>query len=97
LNSEFYEAFFAERDLIPPRQYCELAFDDLDRAPVESLRRVYETLDLPDFARAEPGVREYVASLRDYRKNELSDVTAAERERIAAAWQRCFLEWDYAP
>jgi hypothetical protein len=95
INTDFYEAYFEQRALIPPAQFCELAFDDLDRRPIESLRRVYESLGLPDFSVAEPRLQRYVQSLAGYRKNELPELAPAERERIAAAWGRCFDEWGY--
>jgi hypothetical protein len=45
-----YNAFFAERDLIPPGDYHEIGFEDLERNPLEQMRLLYQALSLPDFA-----------------------------------------------
>lgn len=93
---DMYDHFFAERPLIPAGRYCEVAFEDLDRDPVGQLREIYAKLDLPDFAEVEAAVRQYVASLSGYRKNEYPELPAPLRARIGVAWRRSFEEWGYA-
>ena len=90
-----YEVFFEERDLIPAGRYCEVAFEELEADPVGQMRRVYQELDLPDFAVVEPQLEEYVRSLAGYSKNRFPDLTADVRSEISDAWQRCFAEWGY--
>src|SRR5262249_24081314 len=90
-----YEAFFAERGLIPPGRYCEVGFEDLEKAPVGQVRRVYEELGLPDFEGARPALEAYVASLAGYRKTEHPDLPAGVLADVARAWRRCFDEWKY--
>lgn len=90
------DAFFAERHRIANGNYCEVRFTDLERDPLGQLRRVYEELDLPEFARAEPAVREYVDSLTGYQRNSFAELSGPTRERVWQAWQRTFEEWGYA-
>ena len=92
---QMHEAFFAERRLIPPGRYHEVCFEDLENDPVNEVRRLYEALSLPDFAHAEPRLREYVASISGYRKNAYRPLDAAVRQRVAREWGRCFEEWGY--
>jgi hypothetical protein len=47
---EMYEAFFAERELIPAGRFAEVAFEALEKDPLGEMRRLYEGLGLPDFA-----------------------------------------------
>lgn len=94
---ELYEAFFEEQPLIPSSRYHELAFEDLEREPIETLRQAYEALALPDFAAAEPKLCSYLAQLRSYRKNEFAPLAEPMRQRLAREWKRCFEEWGYPP
>jgi len=93
---EMYDRFFAERPLIPAGRYQEIAFEDLEHDPLGQLREIYEKLDLPDFGAVEMPVREYVASLSGYRKNEYRELPAALRSQIGSAWRRSFEEWGYS-
>ncbi len=93
---EMYDQFFAERPLIPAGRYHEVAFEDLERDPVGQLREIYAKLDLPDFGEVETPVRQYVASLSGYQKNEYPELPSTLRSRISSAWRRSFEEWGYA-
>ncbi|MFC2077774.1 sulfotransferase, partial [Candidatus Bipolaricaulota bacterium] len=66
---QLYERFLADRSLIPEGNYAELRFDDLQAAPMDQLRRIYEELDLPGFVVAEPRLRTYLESVAGYKKN----------------------------
>jgi hypothetical protein len=93
--AEMYEAFFEERELLPPGRYAEVGFEDLEKDPIGQVRRIYAELGLPDFAAVEPALRAYVASLAGYRKNQHPDLPPDVRADIARAWRRCFKEWNY--
>jgi omega-hydroxy-beta-dihydromenaquinone-9 sulfotransferase len=92
---EVYDAFFEERGLIPKGHFHEIAFEALEADPVGQVRGIYEALALPDFRRAEPGLRRYVESLSGYQKNTLPELPAELRSRVAREWRRCFDEWGY--
>ncbi len=94
--SDMYDCFFAERPLIPAGRYHEVAFEDLERDPVGQLRETYAKLDLVDFGQVEAPVRQYVASLSGFRKNEYPALPGTLRSQIGSAWRRSFEEWGYA-
>jgi hypothetical protein len=91
---QLMQRFLADRALIPTGNLVEVKFEDLEAAPLEQLRRVYESLDLPGFAEAEPAFHAYLPSIRDYQKNEyeLSDKVIADVNRH---WQFAFDAWGY--
>ena len=91
-----HDAFFEERDSIPPGQYHEVRFDELEADPVGQMERVYEALGLGDFSPARPALERYVDGVRGYRKNAFPELPAALRNRIADAWRPCFEQWGYA-
>jgi len=93
--NEMYDAFFEQRELIPPGCYHEVRFESLEKDPVGEMGRLYGALGLPDFGQAEPRLRTYVASIADYRKNSYRELEGDVRRRVAAAWVRCFGEWGY--
>jgi len=92
---EMYDAFFAERDLIPAGNFCEVAFEELDRDPMRVMRSIYTDLKLPDLEEVSPALQQYVNSIAAYKKNEFKPLDPSLRERIACEWQKCFDEWGY--
>ena len=92
---DMYEVFFAERKLIPPGSYHEMAFEELEKNPIEEMRKLYEALGLPDFRAAEVEMRGYIAGLRSYRKNQFPDLPPELKARIGSMWRSSFEEWGY--
>jgi hypothetical protein len=92
---EMYDVFFEERGLIPAGHFHEVAYEQLEADPIGEVKRIYQALDLPEFASVEPVLRRYVESIAGYRKNEFPNLSAEWRRRIADAWQPCFDEWQY--
>jgi omega-hydroxy-beta-dihydromenaquinone-9 sulfotransferase len=92
---ELYDAFFEERALVPAGHFHEVCYEALERDPVGEVRRLYAALGLPPFEAAEPALREYVDSVREYRKNAFTPLPPDQRRRVAAEWRRCFEEWGY--
>ncbi len=93
---EMYEAFFGELQLIPPGQFHEIRFEDLEQDPIRVVESTYEALQLPDFAVSETAVRTYVNSVSGYQKNTHPDLSGSLRVRIASEWLRCFEQWGYS-
>jgi hypothetical protein len=92
---ELYDAYFDERGLIAAGHFHELGFTKLEEDPVGEMRKLYEALDLPEFAKVEPAIQTYVGTLSGYRKNVFSELAPDLRRRIASEWRRCFDEWGY--
>jgi hypothetical protein len=69
----FYERlmkrYLADRRLIPAGSLVEVRFEDLERVPLDELRRIYMELGLPGFGAAEPAFRAYLRSVSGYRKD----------------------------
>ena len=86
---QLMDGWLAQRQLVPEGQLVEVRFSDLQSKPLDTLRSIYDGLDLPDFARAEPRFREYLDSVRSYRKNIL-DLSADEKHRVQEEWSRFF-------
>src|SRR5262249_54005687 len=59
---DMYEAFFAERGLIPAGRYHEMGFEELEKDPLGQVERLYERLRLPGFEEVRPDLERYVGS-----------------------------------
>ncbi len=90
-----YDAYFEERQLIPQGQFHEVCFEDLERAPVQEIGRLYDRLALPGYADFKPRLQAYVDSLGGYRKNEFPALAPPLRRKIAREWGRSFEQWGY--
>jgi omega-hydroxy-beta-dihydromenaquinone-9 sulfotransferase len=91
-----YDGYFAERSVIPAGRLHEIAFDDLERDPIEQMRNTYEALCLPDFQHVAAPLTAYVNSLAGYRKNTFAELPAELRRRVYQELRQCFNEWGYA-
>ena len=92
---EIYDAFFEQKDQIPPGKLTEVAFEELEREPIKVVRQIYDTLGLGDFDQAEPHVREYLSSVSSYKKNVHRELPPELKEAVARAWKRNFEMWGY--
>lgn len=90
-----FDAFFEDLPLIPPGQFSEVSFQELEDAPHETLKRVYSELALPGFSEFAPHLDAYLASIRNYEKNRFDTLTESQRQQVAEHWPRNFTEWNY--
>jgi hypothetical protein len=90
-----YDAYFGERDLIPEGRLCEVAFEDLERDPLNVVESIYDSLGLQRFEGVRPLLATYLRSIADYRKNRHDELAEPLRRRIANEWGRSFDEWGY--
>jgi hypothetical protein len=96
MYGKMYDAYFAEKELIPAGNLAEVAYDELDADPIGRMGRIYEELDLPDFSEARPAVERYIASLGTYEKGKHAQLSDAVRRDIVARWGQTFDEWNYS-
>ena len=87
--------FLADKALIPPDHLVEVRFEDLEKNPMDQLKRVYEGLRLPGFDETAPAVRAYLRSIEGYQKNayEIDDHVI---RKVNRKWRFAFDEWGYA-
>ena len=93
---DVFDAFFQERELIPAGRLHEIRFERLEAEPISELHKLYDALNLGDFAFAEPAIRSYLASIAGYEKNSFREIEPPWKAAVARRWRRCFDEWRYA-
>jgi len=79
---------------IPPEQYYELRFEDLEKDPIKSIGHLYEKLDLGDFNSLKPFLENYICEQGAYQKNDffLSEKT---KKDISKCWEPAFQAYGY--
>jgi hypothetical protein len=96
IYEDMMRRYLDDRDSLPPESVVDVRYEDLVRDPLGELRRIYETLDLGGFARAEPAMRAYVDAQRGYEKNRLDELSAQDRREITERWAFAFRAFNYA-
>jgi len=94
----FYEkllrAYLNDRSAIPPGQHVEIRFEELERSPLEQLKRVYDALGLPGFAEAKGSFQAHIDAVADYTKNTYQ-LSAHAIEAVNRHWAFAFEQWGY--
>ena len=88
--------YLRDRELIPAGHLAELRFEDLERAPMAELERVYAELALPGWERARRPIADYLGTLAGYRKNP-HRIDRRTIDAVDRAWGFAVEEWGYRP
>ena len=90
------ERLLADAAGCPANRFAEIRFEDFEAAPVDTLARLYDQLELDGFADAAPQFRRYLAGVADYKKNVWS-YPPESVAKVRDAWGRFVDHWGYAP
>jgi len=96
IYEQVMKAYLANRYLIPKENLVEVGYADLDEQPYETVRGIYEQLDIAGWDQAAPHVDRYIESQRNYRKNgfTISDRSAS---LVEDRWKFAFEALGYRP
>jgi len=95
LGQRIFERVVEDRRLIPEGNFMEIRYDELVGNEIEHVQRIYETLGLPDFERAEVPLRRYVNGLKGYKRNKLK-LDQRSRDKVYDWWRVAFDELGYS-
>lgn len=70
---------------LPQGSCVEIAYDDLDRQPLEQIHRIYESLGIEGYGEDEPAFKAYLDSIRQYEKNTF-DLPQDVAEKVRKCW-----------
>lgn len=80
-----HERYTEAKHLIPAGRLIEVRYEDVTKDLVSATRRIYDGLNLGDFAGVEPAVRAYVDSSSSYETNKYP-ITDGVREMVQREW-----------
>jgi hypothetical protein len=87
--------YLEDRHLIPEGQLIEIGFNELENDAPGVVRRIYETLAIPNFGNAWPYIRDYLDSVKDYEKNTFQDPEREVADLLRKEWKFAFDAWNY--
>ena len=88
------DRFIEDRVGLAKNQFVEISYRHLSDRPLDALREIYETLDLPNYTAHEPAFAAYLDSIRSYEKNVFRPNPEALRT-VGHRWQPYFERWGY--
>ena len=83
--TRMYTQFEIDRTEVDSQRLVDIRYEDLVANPIETLRRLYERLQLGDFSLVEPGLRKRLEHHQDYQPNTHASDPDLERE-ILERW-----------
>lgn len=83
--TRMYTQFESDRTQIDSQSLVDVRYEDLVAAPVETLRNLYQQLQLGDFSQVEPSLRTRLEHHQDYQPNTHASDPELERE-ILKRW-----------
>lgn len=95
IHTAMYDSFFKYKDRIPAQNFVDIAFERIERDPVEAIKHIYQTLKLDGFEAFLPILTAEVEKNRSYKKNKYTQLSEHDKRQIYEAWQRSFEYWNY--
>jgi len=73
--------YFTDKTKLSSNQCIEIQFENFEKEPMETLKRIYQQLEIPLSNQAKAGMEAYINSRKNYKKND-HILRASEREEI---------------
>ncbi|NEQ43498.1 MAG: sulfotransferase [Leptolyngbya sp. SIOISBB] len=90
------DTLFSTVDLIPPSNFVEVRYEDLEHSEITCLKYIYEQLSLPGFEKIQNKFQDYIVEQAGYQKNQYS-LDEATKERVYLQWQNAVDRWMALP
>jgi hypothetical protein len=71
IYKDVYDSYNTHKHLIPKENLLEVKFEDFVKDKEKGLKEIYEKLNLGDYSKMEPTYKEYLSSIKSYKKNKL--------------------------
>ncbi len=90
-----YKCFFDDKKLLDKNNFVDISFEDLETNTMETIKRIYETVDIGDFQNLKPALEKYLEENRNYKKNEYPPIEENLKKKIYDRWKKYFDYWGY--
>jgi hypothetical protein len=94
LGKRIFDRVTEDRHLIPAGNLVEIAYDDLVKDELGTMRMLYERLGLPGWTEAEKAISAYVRGIGDYQVNKLK-LTPKNKNLVWEQWRSSFDAYGY--
>ncbi|SDR62469.1 Sulfotransferase family protein [Rhizobiales bacterium GAS191] len=89
-----YRDFVDQVAQLPRENICEVRYEDLVRAPIAEVRRIYQHLGLDTFEPVRPRLEAHLASLGDYTPNDCS-ISEDHKAEVSRRWRWYMERYNY--
>jgi hypothetical protein len=96
--ADMYKGYFRAREKMvkTPNNFIEVRYEDLAANPTETLKKIYEQLELPGFQEALPTWQKWQEEKHKiYQTNTFPNITEAEKKAVSSKWKFYFDEFKY--
>jgi len=87
---------FEQKEQIKTDRFVEVRYEDLIVDPMKHIQRIYETLKIPGFETATPGMMKYLERQSEYKTNVYS-IDQRIVQHVDKNWKFTIDRWRYAP
>lgn len=94
--SKLMHRYLQEKNLIPQGQLIEIAYEDLIQEPLETIRRIYETVHLDDFNYCENKMKLFVENQRSFVRINHERIPETERKLVNEKLMPFIKNWNYS-
>jgi hypothetical protein len=94
-HRRMYDQFESDRASIDSHRISDLRFEELVSNPFRSVERLYEELELGDFAEAAEPLRKRLADHDKYQPNK-HEISDEQRRRVLAMWPEYCQRYGYS-
>lgn len=93
---QMYDCFESARQQLDAQRICDVRYEDLVRDPLAQMQRIYQQLDLGDFAPTAPAVAAYFARRSGYRPGRYQ-LAAEHHAAVTQRWLPYMQKYGYSP
>jgi len=90
-----YKCFFDDKELLNENNFIDISFEDLETNTTETIKKIYETIDIGDFQNLKPALEKYLGENGNYKKNEYPPIEENLKKKIYNRWKKYFDYWGY--
>jgi hypothetical protein len=87
-------SYFEQKDLIPKDHLIEIKFEEFVKDPIKTMNHIYKTFNIEGIEKAEPYMREYLDSKKNYKKN-VYKMDKKTIDLITKNWLFTIKRWKY--
>jgi len=86
--------YLSEKALVPPGRLVEIRYDDLVQQPLETMRKIYNTIELGDFSYCENKLRSFAERQKKFVRLQ-HEIPEGERKLVGEKLQPFLKQWNY--
>ena len=95
ISRETLQKYLDDRNLIPEGHLIEIPYAELSEHPYETVKKIYETLSLPEFKQVEPQIKKHLEEVKGYKRNVFKELSPEQKARVRKELDFYFREFGY--